>query len=336
MREFYSVKEGKNNMIGTVSVIGAGSLGTAIAQLVSNNAEQVFLHARRKEVIQDIQKTHRNLQYFPNIPLSPKIRAKYRYKSVFDSEIIFFCVPSSAVREVSCEVKNLINPETVLVSTAKGIEHPSGKTMSQIIYDETGKHPVILSGPNFASEIVLNQPTITTIASNTTEDLEKVKNVLTTPEFLVDTVSDVVGTELCSVLKNINAIAYGICEGMNLNENARFAVLNKSFQETKTIVEGLGGNPDTVDGYCGLGDMVLTSTSNQSRNHTLGILYGQRITVDEKSSSILFEGKKSVMAIKKLCQDNSIKCDICQFADAVLNHQKSPETAFQELWGKML
>jgi glycerol-3-phosphate dehydrogenase (NAD(P)+) len=328
--------EGENNMIGKVSVIGAGSLGTAIAQLVSNNVEEVFLHARRKEVVQDIQKNHRNLQYFPNIPLSPKIRAKHGYESSIDSEIIFFCVPSSAVRKVACEVKDLIKPETVLVSTAKGIEYPSGKTMSQIIYDETRKQPVILSGPNFASEIVLNQPTVTTIASTTQKNLEKVKKVLTTPEFLVDTVSDVVGTEMCSILKNINAIAYGICEGMNLNENARFAVLNKSFQETKEIVKGLGGNPDTVDGYCGLGDMVLTSTSNQSRNHTLGILYGQRITVDEKSSSILFEGKKSVMAIKKLCQENNITCDICQFADAVLNHQKSPEIAFQELWGKMI
>ena len=132
--------------------------------------------------------------------------------------------------------------------------------MSQIIYDETGKQPVILSGPNFASEIVLNQPTVTTIASTTQKNLEKVKKVLTTPEFLVDTVSDVVGTEMCSILKNINAIAYGICEGMNLNENARFAVLNKSFQETKEIVKGLGGNPDTVDGYCGLGDMAVSYT----------------------------------------------------------------------------
>ena len=284
----------------------------------------------------DIQNTQRNLEYFPNIQLSPNIEPIYKYESGLDSEIIFFCVPSSAVRDVSREVKDLINPETILVSTAKGIEYPSGKTMSQIIFEETGKHPVILSGPNFASEIVLNQPTATTIASSEAKGLGKVQKALTTEEFRVETTDDVVGTEMCSILKNINAIAYGICEGMNLNENARFAVLNKSFRETKEIVTRLGGKPETVDGFCGLGDMVLTSTSNQSRNHTLGILYGQKITVDEKSSSILFEGKKSVMAIKQVCNQNRINCDVCEFTNAVLNHQESPEIAFRELWSKMV
>ncbi len=323
-------------MIGKVSVIGAGSLGTAIAQLVSNNAEQVYLHAGRKEVVEDIDKTRRNLEYFPNIILSPKITPIHKFESGLDSEIIFFCVPSCAVRPVARGVKDFINLEAVLVSTAKGIEYPSGKTMSQIIYEETDKYPVILSGPNFASEIVLNQPTVTTLASTSQKNLEMVKSVLSTHEFWVDTTSDVVGTEMCSVLKNISAIAYGICEGMNLNENARFAVLNKSFMETKKIVTALGGNPETVDGYCGLGDIVLTSTSNQSRNHTLGKLYGQKITLDEQSSSILFEGQKSAKVVKKVCQEKSITCDVCKFTDAVLNHQISPEVAFRELWRKMI
>jgi glycerol-3-phosphate dehydrogenase (NAD(P)+) len=319
-----------------VSVIGAGSLGTAIAQLVSSNVHKVFLHAKRQEIVDDIQNTQRNLQYYPNTLLSDNIQPIYKYGSDIHPEIIFFCVPSSAVRTVASETKAMIGPDTILVSTAKGIEYPSGKTMSQIIYEETEKHPVILSGPNFASEIVLNMPTVTTIASTEPADNEKVKQALTTEEFRVETTSDVVGTEMCSILKNINAIAYGICEGMNLNENARFAVLNKGFQENKEIITRSGGDPNTVDGYCGLGDMALTSISSQSRNHTLGILYGQKITIDEESSSILFEGKKSVMAIKEICQQNNINMDITEFVDAVLNHQKSPEIAFRELWRKMV
>lgn len=323
-------------MIDKVSVIGAGSLGTAIAQLVSNNAEKVYLHAKRTEIVDDILNTGRNLQYYPNTILYENIQPIYKYGSDFQPEIIFFCVPSSAVRAVATEAKDIIGPETILVSTAKGIEYPSGKTMSQIIYEETGKHPVILSGPNFASEIVMNMPTVTTIASKEPADIEKVKQVMTTEEFQVESTSDVIGTEMCSILKNINAIAYGICEGMNLNENARFAVLNKGFQENKEIITQLGGDPNTVDGYCGLGDMALTSISSQSRNHTLGILYGQKITIDEKSSSILFEGKKSAMAIKEICQKNNINMDITEFVDSILNHQKSPEIAFRELWRKMV
>lgn len=323
-------------MTDKVSVIGSGSLGTAIAQLASNNAQKVFLHAKRQKIVDDILNTRRNLQYYPNTLLSDNIEPKYKYQPDLDPEIIFFCVPSSAVRAVASEAKDMIIHDTVLVSTAKGIEYPSGKTMSQIIYEETGKHPVVLSGPNFASEIVMNMPTVTTIASKESEDNEKVKQALSTEEFLVETTDDVIGTEMCSILKNINAIAYGICEGLNLNENARFAVLNKSFKETKRIVTKLGGNPDTVDSYCGLGDMTLTSISSQSRNHTLGILYGQKITIDEKTSSILFEGKKSVMAIKEICTQNKIDMDITEFTDAVLNHQKSPKTAFRELWRKMI
>ncbi|BDZ71655.1 hypothetical protein GCM10025861_21720 [Methanobacterium petrolearium] len=230
-------------MIDKVSVIGAGSLGTAIAQLVSNNAEKVYLYVKRIEVVEDILYTRRNLQYYPNTLLASNIEPKYKYEPDLHPDIIFFCVPSSAVRTVASEAKKMIGSDTILVSAAKGIEYPSGKTMSQIIYEETGKHPVILSGPNFASEIIMNKPTVTTIASKEPKVNEKVKNALTTEEFAVDTTSDVIGSEMCSILKNISAIAYGICEGMNLNENARFAVLNKAFLENKEIITKLGEIP---------------------------------------------------------------------------------------------
>ena len=323
-------------MIGKVSVIGAGSLGTAIAQLASNNAEEVFLHARRKETVETISKTRRNLEYYPNTILSERIKPIHNYDLDSKPEIIFLCVPSSTVRVVSSEIQDLIGENTILVSTAKGVEYPSTNTMSEIIFEKTGERPVIFSGPNFASEIILNLPTITTIASEKSSDNQRVKEVLNTDEFLVETTDDVIGTEWCSILKNINAIAYGVCEGMKINENAKFAVLNKGFNEIKEIVTALGGVPETVDNYCGFGDIILTATSDKSRNHTLGMIYGQRITIDESSSGILFEGKKSAMAVNKICKRIGVESLVTEFTLNILNYQKSPKIAFKELWEKMV
>jgi len=189
-----------------------------------------------------------------------------------------------------------------------------------------------LSGPNFASEIMLNQPTVTNIASRKYENSLKVKEVLTTKHFKVKIIDDIRGIELCGVLKNINAIANGICEGMNINENARYSILTKSFKDTIRIIEAFGGVSDTVHEYCGFGDLILTSTSSESRNHTLGILYGQRLIIDEAASGIVFEGKNSIRAVKDICDKNNIESEIVNFVYDVIIEKITPITAFNALW----
>ena len=325
-------------MIRKVAVIGAGSLGTAIAQIASNNVEEVYLYARRQKIVDDIKATRVNSEYYPAIKLSDKIKPLYDFDNDSDLEVIFFCVPSSAVRDTAKKIKTKIRyKNSIIVSTAKGIEYPSTKTMSQIIFEETGKSPVIFSGPTFASEIMLNLPTVVNIASKNSHDLEVVKEVLTTDNFLVDIITDdVIGTEMCSILKNINAIAYGICDGININDNAKYAVLTKGFNETKEIVAKVGGDPKTVNNYCGFGDLALTSTSEKSRNYTLGMLYAKKIVIDEKSSGILFEGKKSIMTIKKICAEHNIESLITNFVYSIICLHESPKIAFRRLWGAMV
>ena len=323
-------------MIRKVAVIGAGSLGTAIAQIVSNNVEVVYLYAKRKKVVDEIIETGINSEYYPAVKLSDKIKPIYNFDNDFDPDVIFFCVPSSAVRDTATKIKNGINyKNSILVSTAKGIEYPSIKTMGKIIFEVTGTNPVIFSGPTFASEIILNLPTIANIASKNVHELNVVKNVLTTDNFLVDITDDVIGTEMCSILKNINAIAYGICEGISINDNAKYAVLTKGFNETKEIVAKIGGDSKTVDKYCGFGDLVLTSTSKKSRNYTLGLLYGERIIIDEKTSGILFEGKKSILAVKKICDEHDVESVVTNFVYNILCNQESPKMAFRTLWRNM-
>ncbi|PKL66260.1 MAG: glycerol-3-phosphate dehydrogenase [Methanobacteriales archaeon HGW-Methanobacteriales-1] len=318
-----------------VSVIGAGGLGTAIAQLISVNVDYVYLYARRKEVAEEISKTGYNSEYYPNLKLASNIIPITDFNSIRSCDIVFLCVPSSGIRSTLKEVSKHINDDCILVSTAKGIEYPSLKTMSGIIAEYFDRSPVVFSGPNFAFEIALSLFTAANISSNNSKNLDLVKKVLNTDKFNVKINEDIIGTECCGVIKNINAIAYGICEGMNINDNARYAVLTKGFNETKDIIGAMGGKRLTVDDYCGFGDLVLTSTSRESRNHTLGMLYGQRIVVDEKASGILFEGKNSIMAIKELCDKNSVNSVIVNFVYDVMVNLIPPKIAFKKLWNEM-
>ncbi len=315
-----------------VAVIGAGALGTALAQTVAENADEVYLHLRREELKEEINETRFNEEYYPNTQLKDNIIATTDYDDIKDCKVIILAIPSSAFRSVLKRLKGLIREDAILVTTAKGIEYPSLKTMGNLIEEYFDDQYVALSGPNFASEIMLRLSTVSNIASRSHENAEIVKSILDTPQFKVKIINDVVGLEICGVTKNINAIANGICEGMNINENARYGVLTKGFEDTKKIIKSIGGDESTASEYCGFGDLVLTSTSMESRNHTLGMLYGQRLIIDENASGVVFEGKNSIMAIKDICNRNNIKSVIVDFVFDVIIKQIPPKIAFRKLW----
>jgi glycerol-3-phosphate dehydrogenase (NAD(P)+) len=315
-----------------VGVIGAGSLGTALAQTIAQNVDEVYLQLRRENLRDSINNSRINAEYYPNVKLEDNITATTDLNDLKECEIIFLSVPSSAFRTTLDKLRDIISDDTILVTTAKGIEYPSLKSMGNLIEEYFDQDYVALSGPNFASEIVLNLPTVSNIASRSRENSLKVKEVLETSQFKVKVIDDVVGLEICGVIKNINAISNGICEGMNINENARYGVLTKGFEETIKIIQSVGGVASTAGEYCGFGDLVLTSTSFESRNHTLGMLYGQRLIVDEKASGVVFEGKNSIMAIKAICDKNGIESVIVNFVYDVIVKQTPPKIAFWDLW----
>lgn len=318
-----------------VGIIGSGSLGTALAQIVSQNVDEVILYTRRLSLSKTINKTHYNTEYYPNVKLNENISSTSQYHDLKDCRIIFLTIPSSAFRNTLLDIQDIVNEDTILVTTAKGIEYPSLKTMGEVIEEYFTNDYVALSGPNFASEIILNLPTITNIASNNYEYSQIIKEVLINDQFKVKIIDDLKGVEICGVIKNINAIANGLCEGMTINENAKYSVLTKGINETMDIIESVGGKKSTIMEYCGFGDMVLTSTSIESRNHTLGILYGQKIIVDENATGILFEGKNSIKAIKEICDLNNLNCVIVNFVYDVIINQKPPKLAFNTLWNNI-
>ncbi len=318
-----------------VGVVGAGALGTAISQQIAKNVVELTLLLRDEGLCDDINSKHFNTQYYPNTKLNNNIKATVDINDLSDCDIVFLAIPSSAFREFLKELKKIAKEDVIIVTTAKGIEYPSLKTMGNIIDEYFDEDYVALSGPNFASEIMQNLPTITNISSRNSENSKKVKAVLDTPQFKVKIIDDINGIELCGVLKNINAIANGICEGMNINENARFAILTKGFKDTLEIINAVGGSSESVHEYCGFGDLILTSTSTESRNHTLGILYGQRLIIDEQASGIVFEGKNSIRAVKDICRNNDVESNVVNFVYDVIIERKTPITAFNKLWSEL-
>lgn len=317
-----------------VGIIGAGSMGTALAQTIAKNTE-VLLYGRREVIVEDINNNGFNSQYFPGIKLHDNIVAINDYNELKDAEIIFLCIPSSVVRETVIELKKVVNESCIYVNTAKGIENKTNKRMTEVIGEVIEDDVVALSGPNIASEMVRNFPASTTIGCNNHEYLNKVKDVLTSDTFKVNALDDVIGTEFCGIIKNVIAISQGICEGMEINYNAKFTVFTNSFIEAKDIIEKLGGKRDTVDNYCGFGDIITASTLSVSRNQTLGVLYGKGIVVDEQASGILFEGKNTTKILKRMCDELNINSLTVDFVYDVIIKKVNPKIAFYSLWEQL-
>lgn len=318
----------------TVGVIGAGSMGTALAQIVAKNTK-VLLYARRYEIAEDINKNRVNSQYFPEIELNKNIFAVNAYEELKDVEIIFLCTPSSVIREIVTELKSIVNDNCIFVNTAKGIEDKTNKRMTEVIGELINNDVVAFSGPNIASEMVNYYPSSVSIACNNNVSVNKVKKVLESNTFKVNTLDDVIGTEFCGIIKNVIAISQGICQGIGINYNAKYTVFTKSFTEAKDIIEILGGNRNTVDDYCGFGDIITASTLSVSRNQTLGVLYGKGIIVDEKASGIVFEGKNTAKILKGMCDELSIDSLTVNFVYEVIINKKNPKIEFNKLWEKL-
>lgn len=317
-----------------VGVIGAGALGTAICQNISNNLPDVLLYARREKVVNDINNFNCNKDYFPKIKLNNNIIATSDLSDFSDVDAVILTIPSSNLREIMGKLSLILSEDCIIITTIKGIEKSSSKTASEVIKEFVDNKVFVFSGPTIARELVLNLPFATTIAIDCEEDMKLIREIFESEVFKLQFNFDRVGTELCGILKNILAISFGICEGLNVNDSAKFAILNKGFVEVGNILECLGGKRETILDYCGFGDIVTASTLSVSRNHTLGVLYGQKIVIDENETGVVFEGKNSIITIKKLCDEKNIDSIIVNFVNDVIIEKINPELAFENLWSE--
>lgn len=288
-------------------VIGGGSFGTAIANILADNGHQVRLCLRDARAVEEIRDTGMNGRYLPGYRLNPALQPTLDLAgSVSGSELVFIAVPSRAFRDVLNDMRPHLRPDAILVSCTKGIWEEGFLLMSQLVRREMGSERVgVLSGPNLAKEIAARMLTGSVIASDNPEVRETVQQALSCTYFRVYANQDMFGVELAGALKNIYAIATGMADALGLGQNTKAMLITRSLAEMSRFAERMGGNPLTFLGLAGVGDLVVTCSSPLSRNYQVGFRIGQGIAVGEAEASLgqTAEGINTLRLVKRKAEE---------------------------------
>lgn len=311
-----------NGDLRSVAVIGGGSFGTAIANIVADNGHQVGVWLRNKVLVEQFQASGENLKYLPGYPLNPNIQFTHDLAGLCTrAEIIFLAIPSKSFRPVLQQIKPYVSSHHMLVSTAKGIEGHSFMLMSQVIEDELGMGRIgVLSGPNLAIEIAQRKLTATVIASKDKALVKTIQTLLSQPYFRVYGSADVFGVELGGALKNIYAIAAGMADALGMGENTKGMLITRSLAEMSRMAEKLGGNPTTFLGLAGVGDLIVTCSSALSRNYQLGHLLGDGLSLEQANTKLnqTTEGVNTVRLIRNKALEMKLYMPIVSAMYAIL------------------
>ncbi|WP_442951318.1 NAD(P)H-dependent glycerol-3-phosphate dehydrogenase [Paenarthrobacter sp. Z7-10] len=311
-----------------VAILGAGSWGTTFAKIVADAAEgterRVVIWGRRQAVVDQINKNRRNGQYLAGIDLPANISASTDVVEVLrGAELVVLAVPAQSLRSQLKAWAPLLSPEAVVVSLMKGLEVGTDARMSQVIGEELDLQPhriAVISGPNLAMEIARQEPTASVVACTDESVAAWIAGVCTAAYFRPYTNTDVVGVEIGGIVKNVIALAVGICEGRRMGDNTKASVITRGLAETTRLALALGGRAETMSGLAGLGDLVATCSSPLSRNHTAGRLIGQGLTMDEVAQQMTqtAEGIKSGQAVHDLARQYGVEMPITAAVVAVL------------------
>ncbi len=321
----------------TLSVIGSGSWGTALAQVFSKNFKDVYIWGRDQETLEYINKHQENPKYLKGIKLNKNIKGIFSVDEAFEKgDIIIIAVPTQRIREVLEKVS--IKVEKPVISASKGIEISTLKLTSEIIGEtlNLGKENIfVLSGPSFAKEVAQGLPTAVTLAGEE-KKAEQLQSVLNTSSFRLYVSEDINGVQIGGAVKNIIAIATGASDGLGLGYNARASLITRGLYEMTKIAKIFGGKPETLYGLSGLGDLVLTATGDLSRNRTFGYLLGKGLSIEEAFKEVgqVVEGAKTVKAIKQLAEKHNVELPISEVVYQVIYENLSPKEAVKILMNR--
>ncbi len=325
-----------------IAVIGGGSWGTTLANMLAKKEIDVSLWVRETQVVAEILSKRENSWYLPGAPLHEKLRPAVDLREVVDgADYVLLAVPSQFVRGVLQDLRPLLPKKPVIISAAKGIEVERLKTMSEVVGEELhGLKPrfTMLSGPSFAKEVSKEMPTAVVLGCDDKKLAKELQGVLTTPYFRVYTNPDVRGVELGGAVKNIIAIAAGIAHGLGFGNNARAALITRGLAEMSRLGVTMGGKTKTFMGLSGLGDLVLTSTGELSRNRQVGMMLGQgRKLVDILGEMrTVAEGVKTTEAVFALGEAYQVDLPITEQVYQVLYKGKDPNEAVRDLMARAL
>lgn len=318
-----------------LAILGSGSFGTSLAIHLSKNFKTIEIHTISKEVLEDININKRNNRYLKNIIIPDNIKCSMNLESVISgADFIVFAVPSQAVREVAKNSCKFIKENQIVVNLAKGIENTSFKRLSEVIKEELPQiNPVILSGPSHAEEIAQNMFTTLIAASSDENSSLKVQEHFSTDSLRIYTNNDVIGVEIGGACKNIIALASGILHGMGCGDNTKAALMVRGIKEIADISEKLGGNPQTLHGLSGTGDLIVTCTSPHSRNRQAGILLAKGYSLEEVQIEVgmVIEGVAACKCFFELAKELNVDLPITSALYSILFLGKTAKECFYSL-----
>lgn len=318
-----------------LAVLGAGAWGTVLAWLLAQNKHEVVLWARREEQARELEQTRLNPEYVPGLELPKNITVTSELSRACRSvEAALMVVPSKGFREVLGKLPDV----PALISCSKGLELQSFKRLSEVISEYKPEATVAaLSGPNLALEIASSKPAAATIASERLEFAKMAQGWLNQNIFRVYSSDDLIGLEIAGALKNVIALAAGICDGLELGDNAKATLITRGLGEMVKVGKHLGGDVKTFYGLSGLGDLVATCASGQSRNHTAGEHLAKGATLQElQQSGLTAEGIPTTKAVHDLAFQEHLDLPICSEIYHVIYEGKKPHEAIANLMGRRL
>jgi glycerol-3-phosphate dehydrogenase (NAD(P)+) len=321
-----------------IGVVGGGSWGTALANLLAHKGYTITLWIYEKEVKDQIEETGENKMFLPGVKLSANLHPTNDLsETVAGKDIVVVVVPSHFMREISSQMADAVSKKAIIVTASKGIENKTHLTMTGV-FKETLTHiahhrMVALSGPSFAREVARKLPTVITTAATDMETAAFTQQVFATPYFRVYTSEDVIGVEVGGALKNVIAIGAGVVDGLELGLNARAALITRGMTEIRRLGLKMGANPRTFTGLAGIGDLILTCTGDLSRNHTVGVKLGQGKKIDDilAEMHMVAEGVKTARSVYNLSRKLGVDMPIFREAYRILYEDDSPKEAIHRL-----
>jgi len=317
-----------------LGVIGAGAWGTALAIAGVAAGSDVRLWARDRETAARLSTNRRNERYLPGIDLPLTLEITDDLAAMADGRPLLLAVPSAYLSEILARLAPLLKPETGLVLCAKGFDAATGRNVLEILTDAAQGHPIgLLSGPSFAADVARGLPTAVTLASRNAGLITEIQERLGQPRFRLYPTDDLIGVEIGGAVKNVLAIACGVADGRGFGDNARAALITRGLAEIMRLGLALGARMETLAGLSGLGDLVLTCTSGQSRNYALGLALGQGRSLEDASASGrgVAEGVPTAAVLADLAQSRGVDMPIVEAVNAVLHGGARVEDAIAGL-----
>jgi glycerol-3-phosphate dehydrogenase (NAD(P)+) len=321
-------------------VIGAGAWGTALADLLTRNGDDVQLWAYEPDVADAINERHENTRFLAGNPLTPALRATNDLaQALTRAELVVIATPSQVLRPIARAASASIAESTPVVIASKGLERETLSLMTQVAAEELPRATVVaLSGPSFAAEVVRCQPTAVVVASDDSDAAALVQRAFSSPYFRAYTHTDIVGVELGGALKNVMAVATGIAEGLGLGFNARAALITRGLAEMTRLGVSLGAEQGTFAGLAGLGDLVLTCTGSLSRNRAVGIELGKGRNLEDvlRDTETVAEGVVTAQSARELARRSGVEMPIVDTVNRVLFEGQPARSAIGALMTREL